>query len=136
MEKLGAFLEDLQTCFIDGRLEDMLKRVSLPLVVYSIAGVMLLRTEAEFIQTLGQYRAAIVALSVTSSTVEIREFDAPQNQRLRATVRVTDFDADGREVTSSLIRYFLIESGESYLIEMMEYLESPLSREEVERIVH
>lgn len=133
---LESFLKTLQSTFLEGRLDRLMEYFSLPLVVYSIAGVTVLRTEEEVMQIVNQYRAALVAMRVSSTKLEIVHLDPTHNKRLRATVRTYDFDEDGQSVTNSLIRYFLIEKEESYVIEMMEYLEAPLPPEQIERIVH
>lgn len=135
-EKLHAFLADLQAAFLQGRFEDVAACYVFPLVVYTPAGIMLIRDFEQFGEVTARYREAIMALNVTSADLLIEESDQPYNHRLRATTRVTDFNADGTPVTGSLIRYFLIEDGDSFKIEMMEYLELPLPISDVERIIH
>ena len=135
-DDLKNYLEDIQADFLAGRMEELAARFSLPLVVYSVAGVVVLRTKEEMQAQTAQYRSALVAMSVVSSSIEIVSRDAPMNNRSRATVRVTDFNAEGGVVTGSLIRYFLIRKTGSYQIEMIEYLEAPFSTEMVEKLVH
>lgn len=135
-DSFKVFLNRLQDAFFEGRIEEITSYMTLPLVVYTVAGVTLLRTPEELIAMAGQYRAAIVGLSVSSSQSEIVEWTPPVNQRLRATVRSLDFDSSGRMVTSSLVRYFLVVTATGCRIEMMEYLEAPLPPEEMEWLVH
>ncbi len=133
---LEQFLKELQNEFLSGALDAVVQRFCRPLVVYTIAGVTVLRNHEEIRKQAEQYREAILALSVATSTVKIVSQEVVKNNRLRATARIIDFDADGREVTGSLIRYFLIKTANSYEIEMIEYLEAPLSTAEIERLVH
>jgi hypothetical protein len=134
--KLIEFLTRLQDAFLDGRMEELGSLVTLPLVVYTVAGVTVLRTPDEMTEMAVEYRGAIVGLSVTQSRIELVEWSAPVNRRVRALARTVDFDATGRFVTSSLVRYFLVETDAGFRIEMMEYLEAPLPPDEVERLVH
>lgn len=136
MVDLEDFMKAMQADFLAGHLEELSKRFLMPLVVYSVAGVVVLRTVEEFLQRTALYRDAMMAMNVATSQIAVVSQDALENERLRVTVRVTDFDAGGEMVTGSLIRYFLKASGETYAIEMIEYLEAPLPSDEVERLVH
>lgn len=135
-EKLHAFLAEMQAAFLQGRFEDVVACYVFPLVVYTPAGIMLIREIEQFGEVTARYRDAILALNITHSDMQIEQADQPYNHRLRATTRFTDFNADGKPVTGSLIRYFLIVDGDSFKIEMMEYLELPLPIPDVERIIH
>jgi hypothetical protein len=135
-EKLQSFLETMQAAFIEGRIQDVLACYTFPLIVYSPVGVTLIRNEKQFGEMATLYREAILALDVTSFEILIEQMDQPYNHRVRATARSIDFNADGTPVTGSLVRYFLVEVGDSFHIEMLEYLELPLSISDVERIVH
>ena len=135
-DDLKIYLEDIQTDFLAGRLEELISRFSVPLVVYSVGGVAVLRTTEEILSQTVQYRSALMEMSVVSSVIKVVSREPPVNNRLRATVRVTDFNADGEVVTGSLIRYFLILKNGSYMVEMLEYLEAPFSTEVVEKLVH
>ncbi len=135
-DNLTAFLEALQGAYREVQIKEISKFFSLPLVIYSAAGVAVIRDEVQLLSMTEQYRAAISALEVTSTLFQVEHRDLPVNRRLRATVRFTDFAEDGQPVTGSLIRYFLVEKDGSYKIEMLEYLEMPLPIEEVVRIVH
>lgn len=136
LDRLRSFFESLQDSFLSGELEATLANFSLPVVIYSVAGVTVLRNEAEFFHIAGQYRAAIIAKAVVNSHIEIVERDVAVGNRLRATVRAVDMNALGEKITKSLIRYFLVQMDDSYRIEMMEYLEAPLQLNEIERIIH
>lgn len=135
-DDIEEFMQGLQAEFLSGRLDALASRFKMPLVVYSIAGVTVLRTKEELMQRTEQYRAAMIAMSVVSSKVTVVSRDPPYNHRFRATVRITDYNADGRAVAGSLVRYFLVKTDGTYQIEMIEYLEAPLPPEEVERLVH
>lgn len=135
-DDLKIYLEDIQADFLAGRLEELISRFSVPLVVYSVGGVAVLRTTEEILSQTVQYRSALMEMSVVSSVIKVVSREPPVNNRLRATVRVTDFNADGEVVTGSLIRYFLILKNGSYMVEMLEYLEAPFSTEVVEKLVH
>lgn len=135
-DALEQFLQDMQAEFLAGDLKALVTRFSEPLVIYSLAGVLVLRTQEELLERSAQYRAAVLALSVVHSDVTVVARDEVMNNRMRATVRVVDFNMDGVPVTGSLIRYFLIKSNGSYVIEMVEYLENPLPPEAIERLVH
>ena len=135
-ESFIEFLNRLQDTFLEGRVEEITSFVTMPLVIYTVAGVTVLRTPEELTAIAEQYRAAIVGLSVTNSQIEIVEWTASVNQRVRATARAVNFDSAGRLVTSSLIRYFVVLADSGCRIEMIEYLEAPLPPEEVERLVH
>ena len=136
MDRLRTFLETLQDSFLSGKLEAMLASFSLPTVIYSVVGVTVLRDKVDFLHTAQKYHAALIAKAVVASSVEIIERDHASKNRSRVTVRIVDMDSRGNKVTTSLIRYFLVHTKNSYRIEMMEYLEAPLSSNEIERIIH
>lgn len=136
MDRLRSFLESLQGSFLAGELDEVLSFFTLPVVIYSVAGVTVLRDETEFLHTARQYHAALVAKAVVSSVLDIIERDHAVHNRSRVTVRIVDLDSRGSQVTTSLIRYFLMHTETSYRVEMMEYLEAPLSSDEIERIIH
>lgn len=135
-DRLLQFFESLQQAFLENRLEDVQGYISLPLVIYSVAGVTLARDSEELLRMTQQFRDALGAVGVHSTTVEIAHHEPPKNQRIRTTVTYTDFDATGALVTRSVVRYFLVERDGTYQIEMMEYLHEPLSADVVEQIVH
>lgn len=133
---LNAFLTALQAAFLDGDWENVLSKFKIPFVIYSEAGVSLIRDAAHLSDVLQQYREALGQTGVASTALDVEHRDSPSDQRLRATVRITDFGEDGDEIRHSLIRYFLVVEGDSYKIEMLEYLKSSLSLSDIQRIVH
>lgn len=135
-DRLKEFLTQLQDAFTSAQLEKTTEFFAFPVVVYSIAGVTVLRTQDELLERTSNYRAALDAMGVVSSTFEIVDSDPPSNDRTKVTVRVTNFTEDGSSIAGSLIRYFLLDKEGTFRIEMMEYLEIPLDAAEVEKIVH
>lgn len=135
-DKLIQFLSSLRRLFREGPTEAIVDYFELPLVLYTVVGVTVIRDEADLMRIVGEYRAAMELLKVDHSSFEIQHRDPTNNRRLRATVRYTDYQADGRAVTGSLVRYFIVERNGSWKLEMIEYLEAPLPALEVERIVH
>lgn len=135
-EHLHSFLAAMQIAFLEGRFREIARNFAFPLVVYTPAGVTLIRNPDQFAQVSSLYRDAKIALDVASSDIRIEEFDQPCNRRFRVTARFTDFNAEGTHVTGSRIRYFMIEDGDSFKVEMMEFLELPFPISDVERIVH
>ena len=131
-ESFGA----IQDAFRTGRLDDLMEFFVIPLVIYSSAGVTLVRDREQLLSMTEQYRETIRPLEIVTTEFQIEHRDAPFNSRFRTTVRFAEFREDGKMVTSSLIRYFLIDRAGSYKIEMIEYLELPIALSEVERIVH
>ncbi len=135
-EKLIQFFDGLQKAFLDGRFEDVERHFVVPLVVYSVAGVTLVRDSGEFAVLLRDFWNALTGLNVSSSKFELSQYDQPKNGRMRVTVTFSDFDADGTQVTGSEVRYFLLESDDGLKVEMIEYLREPFSPSVVENIVH
>lgn len=133
---LKALLDGIQHALMSGDLGGLSRFFTFPLVVYSTAGVSVMRGEADFERLAVQYRSALMDLAVVQSEAEVVSRDPPKNNRFRAIVRVNDMDLSGRVVTGSLIRYFVVQSGEAMSVEMLEYLESPLPSGVVETIVH
>ena len=135
-DEINIFLDDLQSAFYSGDVEKLLDFISLPLVVYSVAGVALLRDKSEFTELVNDYRAALIAMEVVRGVKTIEVMESPVNNRQRVTVRNIDYNEAGKEVTGSLIRYFLAETPRGFVIEMLEYIEAPLPIETVEHLVH
>ena len=135
-DELLEFLVEIQDAFYQRDLEFLLKRFSLPLVIYSAAGVTLVRDKAELERLTDDYRAALNAMSATHGTLTIRDQEQIMNNRLRVTIRAEDLDANDKPVTGALVRYFLFKDDTSYVVEMLEYLEAPIPIEQIEDIVH
>lgn len=134
--KLNSFLMELRNAFLDRQWDMVVDAFQLPMVVYSEAGVTLFRDRAHLLRVLQEYQAALATNEIASTTMDVEHRDTPFNQRFRATVRITDFSEEGIAIRQSLIRYFLLEDGDSYKVEMLEYIQSSLPLSEVERIVH
>ncbi len=135
-DKLEAFLADLQSAFMAGNLVSLQRYFQIPLVVYSAAGVTVLRDKAEFEKMTQDYMTALGALSIAQARQTILSRDPVVNNRQRVTVRTVDSNEAGEPVTSSTIRYFLVLGQQGYSVEMLEYLEAPLPISDVEKIVH
>ena len=133
---LHKFFATLQSHFLKGEVAQLEDFFSFPLVVYTPAGVLVIQGRDEFATLTQQYRAALTALDVVETKVEIDTQETSSADRRQVTVRFHDMSADGLVVTGSLIRYFLVEKSKKLRIEMMEYLESPLPKSDVERIIH
>lgn len=135
-DDLKSFLSGIQAAFFAGDMHALFQSFQIPLVVYSAAGVVVLRNEAEFERLAQDYLDAIKALSVTQGRQTILERDTMVHNRQRVTVRSVEMDAAGTPVTSSTIRYFVVKSEDGYAVEMLEYLEMPLPVSDVEKIIH
>ena len=135
-QELTAFLKSAQSAFYSGDAEALLDHFRLPLVIYSAAGVVLLRNRAEFIRLVEDYRTALASRSVTAGRQTILSMDPPLNNRMRVTVRTIDEDENGVAQTGRTVRYFLLQTETGLIIEMMEYLEVPMSISDIEKIIH
>ncbi|MDJ0640265.1 MAG: hypothetical protein QNJ20_15675 [Paracoccaceae bacterium] len=135
-EKLKDYFQSLRGAVLQGDFSAISQRFTLPLVVYSVAGVTLVRDEEELLRMFELYRSALMASQVANTETTIENVDQSNHGRRRVCVRFIDTDADGNGVTSSLIRYFLVNTPDGCKIEMMEYLESPIPLDEIKRIVH
>ncbi|MEO1537345.1 MAG: hypothetical protein AAFR73_06410 [Pseudomonadota bacterium] len=133
---LEAFLSDLQDAFLECRWDELASFFQRPLVIYSQVGVSVFRSEAQIRGVLQQYREALGGIEVASTTLDVDHRDTTFNHRLRTTVRITDMGDDGQPMRRSVIRYFLVEEGDSYKIEMLEYIESSLPIAVVQRVIH
>ncbi|MGR3514856.1 MAG: hypothetical protein ACU0GG_19010 [Paracoccaceae bacterium] len=134
--KLRLFLEKLQTAFLAEDWDDLSAYFRLPLVIYTEAGVAVFRDSEKLVRTIREYRAALACTEIAATTLDVEHRDTLSNERLRATVRITDFGPDGQQVRHSLIRYFLVEDGESYKIEMLEYIKASLPLNDFKHIIH
>ena len=135
-DELKAFLAELQSAFLAGNMANLLSYFQMPLVVYSAAGVTVLRDNAEFEKMTQDYMTALGELSVTQARQTILSRDPVVNNRQRVTVRTVDLNEAGQPVTSSTVRFFLVLGELGYSVEMLEYLEAPLPISDVEKIVH
>ena len=135
-DELTEFLDEVRCAFYAGDVDALVKLMRLPLGVYSAVGVVVLRNREEFARMVEDYRAAIVALEVVDGRQTILSLDPAVNNRMRATVRNVDVNAEGKPVTGSTIRYFFVENEQGLAVEMLEYLEAPLPISDIEKIVH
>jgi len=136
MDDLTKFMQSLQNAFDSDDLTAVYPFFSLPLIVYSLAGVTVLRTEDELLHIAKDYRSTLKAHGMVSTTIAVVEQDAKVNRRQRVTVSYRNLTADGEFVASTLIRYFLHQRDGALVIEMLEYIEAPLPPEDVVRIAH
>lgn len=135
--ELKEFLLEVQKMFLDHDIEALQTRFVLPLVVYSAAGVLVLKDADGFLDHAERYLQALLAQDVAMSECVIKDIDPLNNRRFRTTVRWTDMRESGQPVTRSLVRYFLIaESDGCWKIEMLEFLELPIPVSQAERIIH
>lgn len=134
--ELETFLEELQVAFYAQDIDGLLQGVSLPLIVYSVAGVAVLRDRDEFTRMVTDYRAALDTMKVVRGVKSIESVEPIVNNRQRVIARNIDYNQHGQPVTSSLIRYFLLQTPGGYSIEMLEYIEAPVPVEVVEQLVH
>lgn len=135
-DELKAFLSHLQSLFLAGDSKSLLTYFELPLVVYTAAGVTVLRNETEFERLAQDYMTALRERQVSDGRQTILSRDSVVNNRQRVTVRTIDLSGSGRPVTSSTVRYFLVLNERSYSVEMLEYIEAPLPISDVEKIIH
>ena len=130
-DNVKSFFSSMQGDFIAGRLEACAQRLAKPLVIYSPAGVVVSRNPEDTVRRSARYREAWFALSTESGSFEILSQDTVENKRLRVTLRATYATASGVETASSLSRYFLVQNEQTFLVEMIEYLEVPASLEDL-----
>lgn len=136
-DPLKQFLQKVRSAFFKEDFEALSRFCAMPLVVYSAAGVVTLKDRAALIRIAGRYRDIIADFPITHGECRIVQHDATVNHRLRVTARWDEFGSDNKPLTSSLVRYFLIEKGPNqWLIEMLEYLEMAVSIEDAKRIIH
>ncbi len=136
-DNLKMFLEQTRQAFFDGDLEALAKYFVWPLVVYSPAGVLVVKDQEQFRIVSGQYLAALAEYSIVGGNCVIPNREPMRNRRTQVTAHWTELAADGSPVVTSTIRYFLLMPEEGlWRIEMLEYLEIPIPLETAERIVH
>ena len=135
-DELKAFLSNIQAAFFAGDLETVRQSFQFPLVVYTAAGVTVLRDESEFLRLAQDYLEAQKGRSMVQGSQTILTRDPLVHKRQRVTVRSIIMDAKGTPVASSTVRYFVVKTDQSYAVEMMEFLESPLPFSDIEKIIH
>lgn len=136
-EPLREFLKSVRDAFFEGDYETLVRFCAMPLVVYSSAGVVTLKNPEALAGLADKYRRMLSSFPISHGACRIVQHDPPVNQRLRVTVRWDEFDEDNTPLTGSLVRYFLIETeSNAWKIEMLEYLEMPVSIDDAKRILH
>ncbi len=121
---------------MEGDLSDFMEFVTMPMVVYTEAGVTVVPSQRQLLSVLQGYRKAVAEMGVAGGTFTIEERDAPTNQRVRVLVSSSYRLQHGSVVSGSHVRFFLLMDGDGFKLEMLEFLESPFPLSEVERIVH
>ncbi len=136
-EPLKEFLRSVRNAFFNGDFETLSCFCAMPLVVYSSAGVVTLKDREALAGLADRYRQILSSFPISHGACRIVQHDPVVNRRLRVTARWDEFAKDNTPLTSSLVRYFLIETGQSeWQIEMLEYLEMAVSIEDAQRIIH
>lgn len=136
-EPLKEFLRKVRNAFFEGDFETLSGLCAVPLVVYSAAGVTTLKDRQALVELADRYRKLLASYPITHGACRIVQHDPTINRRLRVTARWDEFGEDNTPLTSSLVRYFLIETGPNeWLIEMLEYLEMAVSLEDAQQILH
>jgi hypothetical protein len=136
-DPLKDFLKSVRNAFFERDFDALSRFCAKPLVVYSAAGVVTLKDRNALVALADRYRQLLASHPITHGDCRIVQHDQTVNKRLRVTARWDEFGADNAPLTSSLVRYFLVETGpNAWLIEMMEYLEMAVSLEDAERILH
>ncbi len=135
-DRLYRFFDGLMEAFLNERQEEFQRHFVFPVVVYSVAGVTLIRDPEELLRITGLYRDALRKTAMVATNFDIEKQDQPKNNRMRVTLSFSDNGPEGERYTGSVIRYFLHDGPSGYKIEMMEYLEVVLGVSELERIVH
>ena len=136
-DPLKEFLQKVRSAFFAGDFETLSRYCAMPLVVYSAAGVVTITDSDALTRLADRYRQVFINLPITHGECRIVQHDATVNHRLRVTARWDEFGEGNKPLTSSLVRYFLVEKGPNiWLIEMLEYLEMAISVEDAERILH
>ena len=136
-DSLQSFLERTRQALFDNDFDALAQYCIMPLVVYSPAGVLVIKDRDHFLAVSSAYRAALAAHPITQAKCVIINRDPMRNRRTRVTAHWTEMDAKSTPLVSSTIRYFLLKPEPGHwMIEMLEYLEMPIPIETAERIIH
>ena len=130
------FLSRVNAAFMAVDMDALSRCFAVPLVVYTKAGVIVVKDGSDLERVVTRYRHALSASSVVSSSIRIEAQETPANGRLRVLCRTFGYDAEGKAVSTSVVRYFLLQRADRLEVEMIEYVATPLSLEDVEKIVH
>ncbi|MEO9823786.1 MAG: hypothetical protein ABJF50_05115 [Paracoccaceae bacterium] len=136
-DTLMQFLKGVRNALFTEDFDTLSQFCVVPLVVYSAAGVVTIKDREELKSMADQYRQLLSAYPITHGDCRVVQRDQSVNHRFRVTARWNEYSEDNTLQTSSLVRYFLIETApDTWLIEMLEYLEMAVSIEDAERIIH
>jgi hypothetical protein len=136
-DELRRFLLLAQEMFLGHDLNALSAHFVLPCVVYSAAGILLIKDEDGFRDHTSRYFSALSAENIRMSECTIADIVKVSDQRFHATVRWMDIGDDGRVCSTSLVRYFMIEDGSGqWKIEMMEFVEMPITLSQAEYVIH
>ncbi len=120
-------MKNLHIGFETGRLSDCLNYFSIPCTIIdpSSGHIEVIRTNLEFSEMLVGYFQALFAQNVTERRVEVENIDQAPKDRVRATVLLLEYNAEGEQVAKSCIRYTLAPIKRTHVIEVVEMLEPP-----------
>ena len=135
-DELDGFLSRLYATFMAMDIEALAEFFSNPLVIYTKAGLRVVRDTAGLEVFVRRYHEELAVLMVTSGELRIESRETPHDGRMRVLVRTFGYDAEGRSVSTTLLRFFVVQSPAGFKVEMIEYISSPLSLATVEKIVH
>ena len=136
-DNLKAFLELSRQALFEYDFDTLSDCFVLPLVVYSPAGVLVVKDQDHFREVSGAYRAALAEHPIAHGRCDILEREPMRNRRTRVTAHWTEMDSKHTPLVTSTIRYFLLmPKPDFWMIEMLEYLEIPIPIETAERIIH
>ena len=136
-DALKKFLKTVRNALFNEDFETLTHHCVVPLVVYSAAGVVTIKDREELTRLAIRFRKALSAFPITHGMCQIVQRGPVVNNRFHVTARWDEFGEDEALLTSSLVRYFLIVSSpDVWMIEMLEYLEMPVSLEDAEHILH
>lgn len=136
MNAIAGYLEALQRAFLGPDVSQVGPFFSTPLVIYSLVGVRVVRTHAELLSISTAYRDVLREKGIVQTRLLDVKQDAQQNKRCRVTARYQNLAANQDFVVSSVVRYFLLKDQDTYVIEMLEYIEPPISVEDINRLFH
>lgn len=135
-DELREFFTRMRAALFAGDLGTLLKRIELPLVIYTPAGVTVLQTTEEVTASITAYRQTLIGMGIVAGECRVIEHSEIANSRFWVTAEFAERDDAGDLLTTSVARYFLVESDDLWKFEMLEYSEIPIPLEDVERIIH
>lgn len=120
-------MQNLHIDFETGRISDCLNYFAIPCTIADrVSGnVEIIRTNLEFSEMLVGYFQAMFANNVAERRVDVETCEEMPQDRVRATVLLTEFNKEGERVSKSRIRYTLAPLKRTYVIEVVELIEPP-----------